>query len=53
MEMEMLDQEASITPRHGDALESRETAAALRSLIETLPTRQREAVRLKFITGLD
>ncbi len=53
MEMEMLDQEASITPRHGDALESRETAAALRSLIETLPTRQREAVRLKFLTGLD
>jgi RNA polymerase sigma-70 factor (ECF subfamily) len=34
-------------------MESRETAATLRSLIETLPTRQREAVRLKFITGLD
>lgn len=53
METESLDQEASNSPRPGDDMESRETAATLRSLIETLPTRQREAVRLKFITGLD
>ena len=53
METESFDQEASTSPRPGDDLESRETAAALRSLIEKLPTRQREAVTLKFISGLD
>lgn len=53
METETLDQEAAADPAPNDAMEKRETAAALREIIETLPTRQREAVRLKFIAGLD
>jgi RNA polymerase sigma-70 factor (ECF subfamily) len=53
METESFDQEASASPLPGDELESRETAATLRGLIEKLPTRQREAVTLKFISGLD
>jgi len=53
METETLDLEASADPAPDDAMEKRETAAALRELIETLPVRQREAVRLKFIAGLD
>ncbi len=53
METQTLDLEASASPRPGDELESRETAAALRGLIDELPVRQREAVRLKFIAGLD
>ncbi len=53
METDTLDHEVSTSPRPGDEMESRETAATLHSLIETLPLRQREAVRLKFITGLD
>jgi RNA polymerase sigma factor (sigma-70 family) len=53
MEHESFDQEASTSPLPGDEMQSRETSAALRSLIEKLPTRQREAVTLKFISGLD
>jgi RNA polymerase sigma-70 factor (ECF subfamily) len=53
METETLDLEAAADPSPGEVIEKRETAAALRELIETLPTRQREAVRLKFIAGLD
>lgn len=53
METETLDQEAAADPAPSDVMEKRETAAALRDLIETLPVRQREAVRLKFIAGLD
>jgi RNA polymerase sigma-70 factor (ECF subfamily) len=53
METDSFDHEASTSPRPGDDLESRETAATLRSLIEKLPTRQREAITLKFISGLD
>jgi RNA polymerase sigma factor (sigma-70 family) len=53
MEVETLDNEASETPSPGEAMENRETAAVLRDLIDTLPARQREAVRLKFIAGLD
>jgi len=53
METESFDLEASPSPLPGDELESRETAATLRGLIEKLPTRQREAVMLKFISGLD
>lgn len=53
METETLDLEAAADPAPNEALETRETATALRELIETLPTRQREAVRLKFIVGLD
>ena len=53
METETLDLEPSTDPAPNDAMETRETATALRELIETLPSRQREAVRLKFIAGLD
>lgn len=53
METETLDLEASADPAPNDAMEKRETAATLRDLIETLPARQRDAVRLKFIAGLD
>lgn len=53
METETLDLEAAAGPAPDDALAKRETATALRELIEALPTRQREAVRLKFIAGLD
>ncbi|MCA1963583.1 MAG: sigma-70 family RNA polymerase sigma factor [Prosthecobacter sp.] len=53
MENEAFDHEASPAPQPGDLMQSRETAAALRSMIETLPARQREAVMLKFISGLD
>lgn len=53
METETLDLEASTDPAPNEELEKRETATALRDLIETLPVRQREAIRLKFIAGLD
>jgi len=53
METETLDLEPAAGPSPEEELEKRETATALRELIETLPTRQREAVRLKFIAGLD
>lgn len=53
METETLDLETAADPAPSEALEQRETAKALRDLIETLPVRQREAVRLKFIAGLD
>jgi len=53
MEVETLDTEASDAPSPGEALENRETAALLRGFIDSLPTRQREAVRLKFMAGLD
>lgn len=53
METETLDLEAAADPAPNEAMETRETATALRELIETLPARQREAVRLKFIAGLD
>ncbi len=53
METATLDLETSADPAPNDAMEQRETATALRELIETLPVRQREAVRLKFIAGLD
>lgn len=53
MEVETLDLEASPHPGPSEVAESRETAAALRQLLEELPERQREAVRLKFIGGLN
>lgn len=53
MDCESFDQEPATTPRPGEEMESRETATELRRLIESLPTRQREAVTLKFISGLD
>lgn len=53
MEVQTLDLEASTSPQPGAEMETRETAAALRGLIEQLPDRQREAIRLKFMAGLD
>lgn len=53
METEVFDQEAADSPSPEEVLDQQETAQALRQLIDTLPTRQREAVRLKFIAGLD
>ncbi|TDU73030.1 RNA polymerase sigma-70 factor (ECF subfamily) [Prosthecobacter fusiformis] len=53
MDMQTLDLEVSETPQPGDEMQTRETAAALRGLIDELPLRQREAIRLKFIAGLD
>jgi RNA polymerase sigma factor (sigma-70 family) len=53
METETLDLEASAGPLPGDELAKRETSATLHSLIAALPTRQREAVQLKFISDLD
>jgi RNA polymerase sigma-70 factor (ECF subfamily) len=53
MESATLDQEVSSDPLPGSELEQRETATALRGLIDNLPARQREAVHLKFIAGLD
>ena len=53
METEQLELEACPNPGPGKEMEHRETAATLRQLISELPDRQREAVRLKFIAGLD
>ncbi|MBE7494746.1 MAG: sigma-70 family RNA polymerase sigma factor [Verrucomicrobiaceae bacterium] len=53
METETLDLEMSADASPEEELDRAETAAALRKLIETLPARQQEAVRLKFIAGLD
>jgi RNA polymerase sigma-70 factor (ECF subfamily) len=40
-------------PSPSEDLEHAETATALHHLINQLPDRQREAVKLKFIAGLD
>lgn len=53
METESFDQEQAAGASPEEALDRAETAAALRQLIATLPARQQEAVRLKFIAGLD
>jgi len=53
MENEDLDLETSSEEAPGESIQRDETASALRRLIDTLPTRQQEAVRLKFIAGLD
>ncbi|MCB1208781.1 MAG: sigma-70 family RNA polymerase sigma factor [Verrucomicrobiales bacterium] len=53
MDTETLELEASSEPGPSEEMETRETAATLRQLIGELPDRQREAVRLKFIAGLD
>lgn len=52
-EVAVLDQETSEGLQPGEGMEARENAAALRLMIEQLPARQREAVTLKFISGLD
>ncbi len=53
MENESFDLEMSAEPSPIEVIDQHETASTLRQLIETLPARQREAVRLKFIAGLD
>ena len=53
METETLDLEMSADPSPHEELDRTETATTLRQLIDTLPARQQEAVRLKFIAGLD
>ena len=53
METETLDLEMSADPSPHEEMDRSETATTLRQLIDTLPTRQQEAVRLKFIAGLD
>ena len=53
METETLDLEMSADPSPHEEMDRAETDTTLRRLIDTLPTRQQEAVRLKFIAGLD
>lgn len=53
MEMQTLDLEASEAPPPGAEMENRETSAVLRRFIGELPGRQQEAIRLKFVAGLD
>ena len=53
METATLELEATPEPAPDVQLDQRETAATLRRLIDQLPDRQREAVRLKFLAGLD
>ena len=53
METETLDLEMSADPSPHEEMDRSETATTLRLLIDTLPSRQQEAVRLKFIAGLD
>jgi RNA polymerase sigma factor (sigma-70 family) len=52
MEAETLDMEEADTPRPGAALEAAEDHAALHRLLTTLPDKQREAIRLKFLADL-
>ncbi|MFZ4764263.1 MAG: RNA polymerase sigma factor [Roseimicrobium sp.] len=52
METEVLDLEASPLPPPSADLEERETSQQIRKWIAQLPDKQREAVRLKFISGL-
>lgn len=53
METETLDLEMSADPSPHEEMDRSETSTTLRQLIDTLPSRQQEAVRLKFIAGLD
>lgn len=52
MESEVLDLEAAATPAPSSGMEDRETTRQIRAWIAQLPEKQREAVRLKFISGL-
>jgi RNA polymerase sigma-70 factor (ECF subfamily) len=53
METETLDLEASPVEAPSADLERQEDATTLRSLLTRLPEKQREAIRLKFIAGLN
>ena len=52
METETLDLEISPAAEPGFAMEQEETSATLHRLLKTLPEKQREAIRMKFIAGL-
>lgn len=52
MEQEMLDTQTSTAPTPADALEALETSGQIRRWIDQLPEKQRDAVRMKFETGL-
>ena len=52
MENDMLDLETSNTPTPSAAMEERETSGQIRHWIAQLPDKQREAVKMKFETGL-
>jgi RNA polymerase sigma factor (sigma-70 family) len=52
METEVLDLETASTPAPSAGLEQKETSRQIRYWIAQLPDKQREAVRLKFISGL-
>ena len=52
METEVLDLETSPTPDPSAGMEEKETNQQIRRWINQLPEKQREAVRLKFISGL-
>lgn len=52
MENDLLDLESSGAPSPSAALEEQETSGQIRRWIDQLPEKQREAVRLKFESGL-
>ena len=52
METETLDLEISPDAGPGFDMEKEETSATLHRLLKTLPEKQREAIRMKFIAGL-
>jgi RNA polymerase sigma factor (sigma-70 family) len=52
MENDVLDMESSNTPSPAAALEEQETSGQISRWIDQLPDKQREAVKLKFETGL-
>jgi RNA polymerase sigma-70 factor (ECF subfamily) len=52
MDTEILDHEMSPGAEPSDRLERAETAMELARLLQTLPEKQREAIRMKFIAGL-
>lgn len=53
MDTDTLELEPETAPSPAEDLQQSETAAELYRLIAELPERQREAVKLKFIAGLD
>jgi RNA polymerase sigma factor (sigma-70 family) len=52
METEVLDLETAPTPGPSAGLEEKETTRQIRRWMAQLPDKQREAVRLKFVSGL-
>jgi RNA polymerase sigma factor (sigma-70 family) len=52
MENDVLDMEASNAPTPADVLEEQETSGQINRWIDQLPDKQREAVKMKFESGL-